>query len=110
MKSVYQPISKIAALAVTTLGKFIKAARLERNMSQEELATRLNTSRLTVISIEKGNSKVNIGAYFEAAAILGISLLGEDTQHLKENAKTISSLYSILPKRVGRKKELDDDF
>jgi transcriptional regulator with XRE-family HTH domain len=111
MKHEFRPLSKKTLLILQTLGKLIKSARLERNMSQENLAARLNVSRLTIINIEKGAANVSIGTVFEAATIVGIPLLGDDDQQLKENAKTISGISSILPKRGGRKrKELDNDF
>jgi transcriptional regulator with XRE-family HTH domain len=111
MKPELRALSKKTILIVKMLGKLIKSARLERNMSQSDLAARLNVSRLTIINIEKGEANVSIGTVFEAATIVGIPLLGEDDQHLKANVKTISAISSILPKRGGRKrKELDNDF
>ena len=80
-------------------------------MSQEELAKRLNVSRLTVIAIEKGTATVSIGTVFEAAAIVNIPLLGDDIEQLKSTSSTITNLSSLLPKRGGRKRqELNDEF
>ena len=93
------------------LGKLIKTARQERGMSQKELATRLDTSRQTVIALEKGNVNVNIGTVFEAAHIVGIPLLSDDKEKLNQWQAVLSGFTSLLPKRIHSKKvEIDNDF
>jgi len=94
-----------------TLGAMIKAARLERGMSQAKLSERLGVSRYTVIALEKGEPKVGVGTVFEAATIVGIPLLASDQRELGKLATTVANLTSILPER-GRRKQvaLDDDF
>lgn len=94
-----------------TLGAMIKAARLERGMSQAELSQRLGVSRYTVIALEKGDPKVSVGSVFEAATIVGIPLLAADQRELGRLATTVANLTSVLPERARRKKvTLDDDF
>ncbi|MGD9592827.1 MAG: helix-turn-helix transcriptional regulator [Candidatus Berkiella sp.] len=106
-----RPLTKRTVLMLQILGKLIKSARLEGNMSQEDLAQRLNVSRLTIINIEKGTPNVSIGSVFEAATIVGVPLISDDIQQLKQHAKTISGITAILPKRSRQKrKELDNDF
>jgi transcriptional regulator with XRE-family HTH domain len=101
-------LSKVNKIALSTLGQMVKAARLERTLSQADLAARLNVSRYTIMALERGNPKVSIGAVFEAAYIVGIPLLDDDLQKTSAN---ISHLVTILPKRARRKKqEVDDDF
>ncbi len=110
MSRVNQPISRITKLGLQTIGKAIKSARIEQNMSQQKLAQRLNVSRLTVIGIEKGNAKVAIGTVLEAATILQIPFFAEEGD-LRMTANRITTISAILPKRAGRKKiELDDEF
>ncbi|MBS0286453.1 MAG: helix-turn-helix transcriptional regulator [Proteobacteria bacterium] len=110
MPSATQPLSKITRLALKTLAKSIKSARIEQKMSQENLAMRLNVSRLTVIQIEKGSAKVSIGTVFEAATILNVSLFPEESD-LKVTANRISTVSALLPKRSSRKKrDLNDEF
>jgi transcriptional regulator with XRE-family HTH domain len=105
------PLSKKANLALITFGKMIKTSRLAHNMSQQELATRLHVSRLTVAAMEKGSAKVSIGTVFEAATIVDIPLLGDDMTQLGANAKTIANICALLPERAGRKKkDLNDEF
>ena len=104
-------LSKVTKTIIITLGQMIKSARLEKEISQQNLADRLNVSRYTIIAIEKGDPKVAIGAFFEAAYIVGIPLLGDNLNELKNIKINLSNLASILPKRAGKKKEdLNDDF
>ena len=97
--------------ALNTLGAMIKAARLERGMSQAELGERLGISRHTVIALEQGAPKVSVGTVFEAAHIVGIPLLANDQREFNKLATLVASLTSILPERRGRGKVvLDDNF
>ncbi len=105
------PLSSSTLSVLKTLGAMIKAARLERGMSQAELSERLGVSRYTVIALEKGEPKVGVGTMFEAATIVGIPLLASDQDELNKLATTVANLTSILPERGRRKKvTLDDDF
>jgi transcriptional regulator with XRE-family HTH domain len=111
MKKEPLPLSSSTLSVLKTLGAMIKAARLERGMSQAELSRRLGVSRYTVIALEKGDPKVGVGTVFEAATIAGIPLLADDQRALNELATTVANLTSILPERGRRKKvALHDDF
>jgi len=97
--------------ALRVLAGMITAARKERDMSQAEMAERLGVSLPTVIAIEKGGPKVAVGTVFEAAAIVGIPLVAEDSHGLDKLAKSIAAITHVLPQRSGRKRApLDDDF
>ena len=111
MKKKSLPLSSSTLSVLKTLGAMIKAARLERGMSQSELSQRLSVSRHTVIALEKGEQKVGVGRVFEAATIVGIPLLASDQRELNKLATTVASLTSILPERGRRNKViLDDNF
>jgi transcriptional regulator with XRE-family HTH domain len=111
MKKESLPLSSSTLSVLKTLGAMIKAARLERGMSQAELSRRLGVSRYTVISLEKGEPKVSVGTVFEAATIVGIPLLTEDQRTLHKLATTVANLASVLPERSQRKKvAVTDDF
>ncbi len=105
------PLSGSTLSVLKTLGAMIRAARLERGMSQTELSQRLGVSRYTVIALEKGEPKVGVGTVFEAATIVGIPLLAGDQRELNKLATTVANLTSVLPERGRRKKVVvTDDF
>jgi len=54
------------------MGENIKLARLRRRLSSIHVSERAGISRTTLYSIEKGSSKVNIGAYLKVLHILGL--------------------------------------
>ena len=111
MKKEFLPLSSSTLSVLKTLGAMIRAARLERGMSQAELSRRLGVSRYTVISLEKGDPKVSVGTVFEAATTVGIPLLASDQRELDRLATTVANLTSVLPERGRRKRvALDDDF
>lgn len=89
----------------------LKNARIERGISQANLALRLNVSRYSVMALEKGDPGVAIGTVFEAAAIVGLPLLAENVQMLKKMNYETAHLQALLPKRVYPKRgPIDNDF
>ncbi len=109
--------SSQTALSISTVnvlrvfGEMIQVARRERRMSQQSLAERIGVSRQTVSAIEKGDSKVSVGAVFEAATVVGVPLLAESKKDLQQLSTVVSGLASLLPERThNRKVEIDDDF
>ena len=91
------------------LGALIAAGRRERSMTLDDLAQRVGVSRVTMRKIERGDPSVRLGSAFEAAAIVGVSLLAPDpaTRDLVRGA--LSDRLAVLPSRV-RRPEIDDDF
>ena len=61
-----------AQKTISVLGKNIKLARLRRKFSAEQVAERADISRPTLVSIEKGNPNVTIGAYVKVLSVLGL--------------------------------------
>jgi len=64
------------------LGENIKLARLRRKYSTKRVADRADISRPTLLSIEKGNPNVSIGAYVRVLFVLG---LGQDVQEVADD-------------------------
>ena len=106
-----RPISKPCHRALALFGTLLRAARIERGMSQAQLAERLGVGRHSVIALEQGSPTLAIGTAFEAAVILGIPLLADDAQGQAKLAGSLAALATVLPARAGRKiVALDDDF
>ncbi len=61
-----------AQKTISVLGENIKLARLRRKFSAEQVAERADISRPTLVSIEKGNPNVTIGAYVKVLSVLGL--------------------------------------
>jgi len=61
-----------AQKAISVLGENIKLARLRRKFSAEQVAERANISRPTLVSVEKGNPNVTIGAYVKVLSVIGL--------------------------------------
>ncbi len=61
-----------AQKTISVLGENIKLARLRRKFSAEQVAQRADISRPTLVSIEKGNPNVTIGAYVKVLSVLGL--------------------------------------
>ncbi len=110
MRNCKLALSTTSKTVLSVLGQLIRVARQERGMRQTELAERVGVSRHTIMAIEKADPKVAIGAVLEAAAVLGVPLLAEDTQGLNKLAGTVANFATLLPARSKRKVVLDDDF
>lgn len=54
------------------LGENIKLARKRRKLTTVQVSERADIDRTTLYKIEKGNSKVSIGAYFNVLRVLGL--------------------------------------
>jgi transcriptional regulator with XRE-family HTH domain len=89
----------------------IREARNERKMTAQELADRAGISRGMLQRIEKGNPKCEIGAVFEAAAIVDVRLFDADENALAEHLHHNGEKLVLLPKSVRKKnKTVRDDF
>lgn len=71
-------ISYNALSQLKILGENIREARIARNFTQEELATRALMSKSTYVSIEKGDPKTSIGAYTAVLDLLDLLEGSED--------------------------------
>jgi transcriptional regulator with XRE-family HTH domain len=54
------------------LGENIKLARKRRKLTTIQVSERADIDRTTLYQIEKGSSKVSIGAYFNVLRVLGL--------------------------------------
>ncbi len=59
-------------LILEQLGENIKLARKRRKLTAIQVSERAGIARMTLYQIEKGNSSVAIGAYFNVLRVLGL--------------------------------------
>lgn len=100
--------STLEALAL--LGRLIRAARIERGWSAQEVAERAGISRPLLQRIEKGDPRSGIGAAFEAATLVGIPLFEQEPGRLGRYLAEQDAKLRLLPKAVRKKRAIVDDF
>ena len=97
--------------AIKLLGQLIREQRIKRRVSTTELAIRSGMSRSLLRRIENGDPSCSIGAFFEAATIVGVPLFDLDERSI---AKTIHQQYeklTLLPSKIRPSQiEFDDNF
>ena len=97
--------------AIELLSVMIREARLERKLPAKELAERAGISRGLLQRIEKGDPNCSLGAVFEVAYLLGISLFNSDERTLASNLAVRKEKLSLLPKTARKpQRGVDDDF
>ncbi|MDB5550876.1 MAG: transcriptional regulator [Rhizobium sp.] len=99
--------------AAKLLGELVQLERKSRRMTAQELAERLGVARGTVLRLELGDPKVELGIAFEACTILGIHLFDQqDLGGLTSRADDVGKQLALLPKyaRPTKQAVVDDDF
>lgn len=99
--------------AIELLGELIQLERKSRRMTAQELAERLGVARGTVLRLELGDPKVELGIAFEACTILGIHLFQQqDLGGLGSRLDDVGKQLALLPKyaRPTKQAVVDDDF
>jgi DNA-binding XRE family transcriptional regulator len=82
-------------------------------MTAQDLAARAGISRTTLLKIEKGDLKTEIGLVFEVAAIAGVPLFDPEPAALPSHRARLDSLLTLLPQRIrptAEDTQVDDDF
>jgi ribosome-binding protein aMBF1 (putative translation factor) len=110
-KSITRTYSRYSRDAAALLGALIREARNERKLTAQDLANRAGISRGLLQRIEKGNLKCEIGAVFEVATIVGITLFEADGSALARHMRQTKEKLALMPKSVRKKsKKVSDDF
>jgi DNA-binding XRE family transcriptional regulator len=103
--------SRYTRQAVRLLGMLVRAGRIERQMTTQELAERAGISRDLLYRIEKGDPRVELGVAFEAAAIVGVPLFEPDLPKLEARGRESADKLALLPKAVRQRQgTVKDDF
>jgi len=106
-KRTYSPQTLEAA---TLMGRRIRAGRIERRWTMEELAERLGVSAPTVQKIERGDPSVGLGVAFEAATLTGVPLFHADPSRLSIERARADDRLAVLPRLARKPAQVDDDF
>lgn len=103
-------LSPAAAEATKLLGANVQFGRRQRRWTVAELAERVGVTEATMLKVEHGDPSVRLGIAFEAAALVGVPLFGEDRSRRALEASRIEDRLAVLPERVRQPREIDDDF
>ena len=91
-------------------GQFIKAIRKEKNLTQREVAEKLNISEKTVSKWETGNGLPEVGLMLPLCNLLEISvnelLSGERLDEKKYFEKAEQNIMSLIQEKAEAKKKL----
>jgi transcriptional regulator with XRE-family HTH domain len=102
--------SRRTTQAAVLLGQQIRIGRRERGWTAAELARRVGVAETTLRKVERGDPSVSLGAAFEAAALVGVSLFAPDEAGLARRLREAQDRLTLLPARVRRRAAPDDDF
>ena len=103
--------SRVTREAAELFGKLIRLGRKERKMTESELAGRAGISRATLQKIERGDLTCEIGLFFEAATLVGVTLFEADnSQAVSMHLGRINDKLALLPQRIRTSVKVDDDF
>lgn len=103
--------SRYSLDAAQLFGLLIRNARIERQLTVEQLAERAGVSRGLVYRAEEGDMGCAIGAVFELATIVGIPLFSADQPAMALHIANAQKTLSLLPRAVHHsKKAVKDDF
>jgi transcriptional regulator with XRE-family HTH domain len=110
-KPTQRAYSRYSTEALGLLGAMIRAGRIRRKITGQEMAERAGISRSLLQRIEKGDPGCAIGAVFEVAAIAGVPLFEADKEGLQARRAVAGEVLSLLPKAARRpKRVVKDDF
>ncbi len=106
-----RPYSSYSRDALALLAQLIRRARIDRQLTTQELADRVGISRGLVQRIERGDPGCAIGAVFEAAAIVGVRLFDADQRILVAQLSANNAVLTLMPKSVRHSTgKVKDDF
>ena len=92
------------------IGQFIKAIRKEKNLTQREVAERLNISEKTVSKWETGNGLPEVGLMLPLCELLEISvnelLSGERLDEKRYFEKAEQNMMSLMEEKAEAKKKI----
>jgi transcriptional regulator with XRE-family HTH domain len=119
-KPLNRAYSRYSLEATALMGQMIRAGRIERKITAEEIASRMGIFRALLQRIEKGDPGCGIGAVFEAAAIAGVPLFETDRgqgtvdldrERISAHRAALGEMLTLLPKTARKpRRAVKDDF
>lgn len=108
-KKIVRTYSRYTEEAIKLLANLIRAARIERKLTTQEVAERAGISRATLYRIENADPKCEVGIVFEVATVVGVPLF--QPGNLRDEIRRSNDRLELLPQSVHRRtKVVDDDF
>ncbi len=96
---------------IRILGEHIRIARIRRNLTMEEMSSRMFITRRTLARLEKGESGVSLAVFASALWVLG---LDDNLKNIADPAQDTVGIFherKKLPKRASAGKQDDElDF
>jgi transcriptional regulator with XRE-family HTH domain len=93
--------------ALAKLGQRLKIARLQRNLSQAEIAQRAGATRKSIIALENGKAHVGVGLLVKMLGVLGYPTRIAD---LFESDPLGEDMATVYGRRQARNKDGVADF
>lgn len=110
-KPLHRAYSRYTLEALSLLAQMIRAGRISRRITGQEMANRAGISRSLLRRIENADPGCAIGAVFEAAAIAGVPLFDADRKALQTHRALTDEFLSLLPKAARQpRRVVKDDF
>lgn len=101
---------RVVRNAAQLLGTQIRAGRIERGWTVEDLAQRAGVVEKTVRNIERGDLGVAIGTVLDCAVLVGVPLFYEDERLLAAEADRHRARLIGRRVRAAAEPEVDLDF
>ncbi len=110
-KPLHRTYSRQNLEALELLAQMIRAGRIDRKMTAQEMADRAGISRPLLRRIENADPGCAIGAVFEAAVIAGVPLFEGEPERLQTRRSALTEKLSLLPQRARKpRRVIHDDF
>ena len=110
-KPQHRAYSRYSSEALGLLAQLIRAGRISRKITGQEMASRAGISRSLLHRIERGDPGCAIGAVFEVAAIAGVPLFDADQKRLQSHRAVTGEMLSLMPSSARKPRRLvKDDF
>lgn len=104
------PIPKEVVDVCRRLGERIRNARLLRKWRQQDVANRTGYARGTVVKVEKGDPKTNLGIYLHILWVMGLANEVELIADPGLDRDGLSIALDAASKRAYVPRKIDDEF